>query len=335
MAFEKATRRKAKLRLGLDGPSGSGKSFTGMRFAITLANHYGLKVGAIDTERGSLSLYEGYAPDGVKWEFDVNNLTGFSPDQYTSAINEAARLKYGVLFIDSLTHAWAGPGGALDIHGDAGGKYYDWRSVSPLHNRMVDAILQYPGHVIATIRSKQEYVQNEEIVDGKKKYTVEKLGMKPIQREGMEYEFTMFGSMDMAHMLKITKSRCSIVENIQVHKPGPDFMRPVIDWLETGTTEALPAAVQRLVSEKTVEEIQAVLAELKIPESKTMEVLKTKFGVGRFQDLTQEQADTILKEATANRDKKKQREQEKAAAAVKAAATNNGEPTVTTPTTTA
>ena len=50
---------------------------------------------------------------------------------------------------------------------------------------MVDAILQSKCHVVVTMRSKMEYVQ-EKNSDGRT--VINKVGMAPIQRSGMEYE---------------------------------------------------------------------------------------------------------------------------------------------------
>ena len=55
MGFKKATKAAAKLRLGLIGPAGSGKTMTALRIAHGL----GGRVAVVDTERGSASLYSG------------------------------------------------------------------------------------------------------------------------------------------------------------------------------------------------------------------------------------------------------------------------------------
>lgn len=229
--FQQATKQQSKLRMTLDGPAGSGKTYTALRFAHALTEQYGGRIALIDTERGSASKYVGEAPDGVSWQFDVLNLTVFSPEKYTEAIQAAGRLGYTVLVIDSLSHAWEGQGGALEIKQRAGESWSAWRHVTPIHNRMVDAILQSPCHVITTMRSRMEYVQEE---DDRGKKTIRKVGLSPIQRPGMEYEFDLVCDMDWAHIMSVSKSRCSAVADLQREKPGPDFMRPVIDWLSAG-----------------------------------------------------------------------------------------------------
>jgi len=254
--FKQATRKQSKLRMTIDGPAGAGKSYTALRFAHQLAQ--GGKVAAIDTERGSLSKYAGDAPDGVPFEFDVLELAQFSPEKYTEAIVAAGKAGYAVLVIDSLSHAWEGTGGALEIKERQGGNQYTaWRAVTPIHNRMVDAILQSPCHVIATMRSRMEFVQE---TDASGRVSVKKLGLAPIQRPGMEYEFDLVCDMDYAHILTVSKSRCSAVADLKMEKPGAEFMRPVMEWLSTGAAARPVLAVKsldQLIAEYGVENVMA------------------------------------------------------------------------------
>jgi uncharacterized protein YjhX (UPF0386 family) len=230
--FKQATRQQSKLRMTIDGPAGSGKSYTALRFAHALAQ--GGRIAAIDTERGSLSKYVGEAPDGIPWTFDVLNLEKFSPEQYTEAIIAAGKSSFSVLVIDSLSHAWEGVGGALEIKDRQGGNQWTaWRNVTPIHMRMVDAILQSPLHVITTMRSRMEYVQE---TDERGHVVIRKVGMAPIQRPGMEYEFDLVCDIDWSHILTVSKSRCSAVADMKSEKPGPSFMAPVIEWLQSGNS---------------------------------------------------------------------------------------------------
>jgi len=232
--FKRATRQQSKLRMTIDGPAGSGKTYTALRFAHCLAN--GGKIAFIDTERGSASKYVGEAPDGVEWQFDVLELTSFSPEKYTEAIEAASKMNYSVLVIDSLSHAWEGVGGALEIKQRVGDSWSAWRHVTPIHNRMVDAILQSPMHVITSMRSKMDYIQEHDPSTGK--YTIRKVGMAPVQRPGMEYEFDIVADIDYAHIMTVSKSRCPAVADMITEKPGASFMAPVIEWLGSGAKAA-------------------------------------------------------------------------------------------------
>lgn len=231
--------------MALDGPAGSGKTYTALRFAHALAS--GRPIAFIDTERGSASKYAGEAPDGTPWAFDVVELTTFSPETYTEAIESAGRAGYAVLVIDSLSHAWEGKGGALEIKDRVGGNQYTaWRAVTPMHNRMIDAILQSSCHVITTMRSRMDYVQN--LDEHGKVIGVQKVGMAPIQRPGTEYEFDVVADIDWAHILTVSKSRCSALQDAKREKPGPEFMAPLIEWLSSGAAPAPKPAADELIN---------------------------------------------------------------------------------------
>ena len=164
MQFTKATRQHARLRMALIGPSGSGKTYT----ALTIATGLGQRIAVVDTERGSASKYA-----GDLFNFDVLELEQFSPRQYVQAIQAAAQAGYEVLVVDSLSHAWIGKGGALEMvdHVTARMKssnsFAAWREVTPEHNALVDAILHSPCHVIATMRAKTEYLVEKDERTGK------------------------------------------------------------------------------------------------------------------------------------------------------------------------
>jgi len=229
MAFQKATKKRAKLRLAIIGQSGSGKTYT----ALTLATHLvpGGRVALIDTEHGSASKYADL------FNFDVLELDSFSPRTYIEAIKEAVAAGYDVLIIDSLTHAWSGKDGALEQvdriakRDKSGNSFAAWRDVTPLHNLMVEAIIRAPLHVIATIRSKMEYVQEK---DDRGKTVIRKVGLQPVQRDGLEYEFDVVADMDQDNIFYVTKSRCVDLHNAIIEKPGRELAETLAAWLDNG-----------------------------------------------------------------------------------------------------
>jgi len=238
--FQPANKTQTRLRMTIDGPAGSGKTFTALRFAHALTQVYPGKIAVLDTERGSAAKYAGDAPDGIPWAFDYKRLEDFAPDRYTEVIEAAGRMGYSVLVVDSLSHAWEGTGGALETKQKYGEAWSAWRFVTPMHNRMVDAILQSNCHIITTMRSRTEYVQETDPATNKT--TVRRIGLAPVQRPGMEYEFDLVCDMDWSHILTVSKTRCSAVDGKVVEKPGPAFLQPVIDWLKGGAIPA-PAPV--------------------------------------------------------------------------------------------
>lgn len=218
--FKKACKKKQKLRLLLEGASGSGKTYS----ALLIAKALGKKIALIDTEKGSASLYDKLA------DFDTCELSApFTPEKYITAINEAETQGYDVLIIDSITHEWSGKGGCLDLQAALGGRYQDWAKVTPRHNAFIEAILQSKLHIIATARTKTDY----ETSNNNGKMKVEKVGLKTEQRDGLDFEFTLVFRLNENHLASATKDRTSLFngkESIIDISTG----ETLLNWLNEG-----------------------------------------------------------------------------------------------------
>lgn len=234
--FRRATKQQSRLRMALAGPSGSGKTYT----ALTLATHLAQDgpIALVDTERGSASKYADL------FTFDVQELVSFHPQKYIDAINEASGAGYPVLIIDSLSHAWMGKDGALELvdraakRSQSQNNFAAWREVTPLHNQLVDAMLGCACHLIVTLRSKQEYIQT---VDERGKTIIKKVGLQPVQREGLEYEFDVYADMDNATMV-VHKSRCPAMNDLVQQHPGREVGEILLTWLGSGAPPSAPPA---------------------------------------------------------------------------------------------
>ncbi len=231
MKFEikKATTAQAKARVALMGPPGAGKTFS----ALNIARHLGKRVILIDTERGSASKY------ADEFEFEVIELDSFNPKTYIEAIHAAEDAGADVVIIDSLSHAWMGKDGALEMVDRAAASsrnsFTAWKDVTPLHNGLVDAILRSQAHVIATLRTKTEYVIE---ANERGKLTPRKVGLGAVQRDGIEYEFDIVGVLDMDNNLQITKTRCrGLAPNQSLPKPGKGFAETLTAWLSSGSVK--------------------------------------------------------------------------------------------------
>jgi hypothetical protein len=240
-SFRKAERKKAKLRLGIVGPSGSGKTFS----ALLLAKGLGGKVAVIDTENGSAELYADEKKIGLEYDVCVMS-PPYSPQKYIQTIHEAEQGGYDVVIIDSLSHAWAGQGGILeqvDARKGRGNDFTAWRDLTPWHNKLIDAMLQSPCHIIATMRSKVAYeLQKNE----KGKLAPVKVGLAPIQREGMDYEFTVVLDVDQdRHMAQASKDRTSLFDG-QVFQISEQTGAILKDWLASGADAPVPIDNKRI-----------------------------------------------------------------------------------------
>lgn len=226
--FKKATKKQAKLRLAIAGASGSGKTFT----ALTIGKYIGQRMAVVDTERGSASKYAGDVA-----EFETLGLDHFAVPKYLQAIKAAADEGFDVLVIDSLSHAWAGKGGILEEADKRGGKFGAWRELTPMQQSLVDAILAYPGHVICTMRSKMAYEVSTDESRGRKETKVEKIGLAPVQRDDMSYEFDVMFDMDERNNARVTKSRCPALSGQVISKPGKDVADALMAWLSDGEAQ--------------------------------------------------------------------------------------------------
>jgi ABC-type oligopeptide transport system ATPase subunit len=231
MTFARATKQKSKARVGLVGPSGSGKTYTALRIALGIAGNTG-RIALIDTENRSASKY------ADEFAFDTMALETFAPATYVEAIHAAEAAEYDVIIIDSLSHAWMGKDGALEMVDRASARYQGnsfaaWRDVTPHHTRLVDALVRCNAHLIVTMRSKTQY----EIIKDEKtqKMTPRKIGLAPVQRDGMEYEFDIVADMDMDNNLVVSKSRCKSLTGAVIPKPGIEVGQEILAWLSDTT----------------------------------------------------------------------------------------------------
>ena len=243
MVFKKATKEQAKLRMGIIGPAGSGKTYTALITARNLVPDG--KIAVIDTERGSASKYADI------FEFDVCELESFHPENYIKTIQAAEEAGYDVLIIDSLSHAWAGKDGALELVDKAaarerGNSFAAWRHVTPLHNAMVDAIIGARLHVIVTMRSKVEWVIEK---DERGKSVPRKIGLQPVQREGLEYEFDVVADMDLDNNFIVSKTRCPALRGSVIHCPNEEPAKTLRAWLSDGVPVVEPEVSRKELSQ--------------------------------------------------------------------------------------
>lgn len=226
--------------MALVGPTGSGKTYTALKLALNLVDG---PILIVDSERSSANRYADIF--NADERIDHLDLPDFNPDTYVQALDLAAKNGYQAVVIDSLSHAWMGKEGALEQvdkfakrGGNLGSSFNAWREVTPMHNRLVDAILSAPMHVIATMRVKTEYVV--ESVNGKS--VPRKIGLSPVQRDGVEYEFDIVADLDQDNNLIVTKTRMASLGGQVVNKPGEKLALQIRDWCNTGEKMPEPVA---------------------------------------------------------------------------------------------
>ena len=151
MNLRKSERKQVKLRLGLTGASGFGKTKSALLLAYGMINDWS-KIAVIDTENSSASLYSDLGSYNV-----IELEAPYSPERYIQAIELCEREGISIVIIDSVSHEWNGTGGCLDIHEKLGGRFQDWATVTPRHQAFINKILQSSCHIITTTRRKVDY----------------------------------------------------------------------------------------------------------------------------------------------------------------------------------
>lgn len=278
--IRKAERTKAKLRLGLAGPSGAGKTMSSLKLAkgITPAG----RILMIDTERGSGDLYADL------FDYDIITLQPpYKPEKYVEAIRAGEEAGYDTIILDSLSHAWSDEGGILDQADklSAGGNRFTvWAKLTPQHRSLVNAMLNSPAHIIATVRSKQDYAIDD---DDRGKKTVKKLGLAPVQREGMEYEFTIFFDIDQDHNARASKDRTNLFKD-EVFTPSEKVGERILEWLNSGK-EAAPEDINRTKA-KILHCLKLLGADVATAES----IRKSIIGLTQLDGARVENTDAIL-----------------------------------------
>lgn len=260
--FTPAVRRKTKARVALSGPPGSGKTWTALTFAHVFAPG---SIAMIDTEKESADSYQGV--NGWHW-FSYKPAT-YEPELLIDALAAAAAGGYECVVIDSLSHFWMGTGGMLEQVDNSTKRSRSsssfssgWKEMRPIERRMIDALTGYPGHVIVTMRTKTEWVVQD---NAQGKAAPRKVGTKPEQREGIEYEFSVVADMDLDNVLTISKTRVPTLKRGVFTEPGPDVAQKILDWLDDGG-DALPDLNayrdRALGKHATRDELLALLAEV-------------------------------------------------------------------------
>lgn len=252
--LQKAKRTLAKIKLAIGGVSGSGKTMSSLLLAFGLVKAAHLewsdaqcwdKICIIDTENGSASLYVGSSVGQYRLGeyFTIPMAPPYDFDSYENSILAAENAGMEVIIVDSLSHLWAGQGGALDVQGKiaarTGNSYTAWRDVTPKFNHLMDVILQSKSHIICNLRAKQEYTQ-EKNANGKT--VVKNVGLGFQFREGSEFDFSTVFLLDQDHTANATKDRTGLFDG-KYFVITPDTGKEIYQWLASGEPEKAPAPV--------------------------------------------------------------------------------------------
>ncbi|MCR8667085.1 ATP-binding protein [Aestuariibaculum sp. M13] len=231
MNLKTAQREDVKLRIGISGASGTGKTYSALLLAYGITEDW-TKIAVIDTENGSANLYSSLG------NYNVLALNEpYSPERYIEAIKTCEKADMEVVIIDSVSQEWQGTGGCLQIHESLGGRFQDWALVTPRHQAFVDAILNATCHMITTVRSKIDYAMD---VGSNGKTKVVKHGLKPITREGLDYELTLFFELiNDKHMARTSKDRTGLFSDKPEFLIGKATGKKLVQWSNLNSLKEL------------------------------------------------------------------------------------------------
>ncbi|MGE8433087.1 AAA family ATPase [Chryseobacterium joostei] len=231
MQLRQSERKRAKIKMALQGSAGSGKTYSSLLLAHGLTRDDFSKIAIIDTENGSADLYAHLG------NYNVLSLKPpFTPQKYVEAIEVCEKAGIEVVILDSISHCWDY---LLDYHSSlAGNSFTNWAKIKPLEKLFMDKILQSSVHIIATMRTKQDYVLNQK--DGK--FIPEKVGLKAVQRDGVDFEFTLVFDIDIKHFAISSKDRTGLFMDKPEFKISTETGKKILDWCNSGVAETATIA---------------------------------------------------------------------------------------------
>lgn len=296
--IEQATRQALSVKMALDGPSGAGKTTGALLLAYGMCRDWS-QIAVADTENRS-ALYlvgrdlvqRGGQPLTVGRFMHVPFDPPYDPRHFVSLIRQVEMTPAKVLIIDSLSHEWSGKGGCLELQQNLGGKYQDWAKVTPMHQDVIDAIRHSRLHIIATMRSKQDYaMEQEQQANGVTKTKVVKLGMKTEQRDGMDYEMGIVLDIEhKTHYATCNKDRTGLFDGRPPFVIGVDTGEEIATWAAEGDSPRSGTMYHEVGSPEWTAEKEAELL-----NSATMADLQGRFALLVSRGLSKMHPDTIAR----------------------------------------
>lgn len=255
MKIRRSERKQAKIKLAIQGSSGSGKTYSSLQLAKGLTNGDLTKIAIIDTENKSADLYAHLGDYNV-----VSVEAPYSPERYAEAIELCERAGMEVIILDSISHCWDY---LLEVHGKMpGNSFANWSRITPRQNSFINKILRSESHIIATMRVKQDYVLNQK--NGK--MVPEKVGLKAIQRNEIDYEFTIVFDVDITHHARATKDRTGLFVNKSEFMISPNTGKMIREWCEQSNRERMEEIFKEIEQCSTIEALRHLYSKYKTEE---------------------------------------------------------------------
>lgn len=266
MKLQQAKRSSSPMKLLISGPSGSGKTFSALQLAKGLVDNWE-DICIIDSENGSADLYShlgGY--NVVRFE------APFHPNRYIEAINLAVEAGMKCIIIDSISPIWSGKGGCLELHEKATNSmkvpnsFAAWASVTPLYQSFIDTVVSCHVHLIATARSKTDYV----LAERNGKQIPQKVGMAPILKDGTEYDFSIHLELDQQHQAHCSKDRTGLFMDQSPFVISAETGIRILRWCNSSGEDGLEGKISQCSS---MSELIKLYDELSHPQQEQAKML--------------------------------------------------------------
>lgn len=291
--FQEVVRAKSKLRMALTGVSGAGKTLGALYIAYGLTGDWS-RIAVIDTEHERARMYANRTDLGTGKFLYCPLYPPYTAERYTSLVKEAASLvgPDGAVIVDSFSHAWNNEGGVLDVKdriaAQAGkNSYTAWNEAGKVQNSLVNTILAVGCHTIVTMRSKMDYVMQE---NERGKTQPVKVGLAPVQRDDTEYEFDIVLDIARSHIATASKDVTFLDKYGEIITP--ELGRQLKAWLDDGVDPA------QLLGEKPITKEQWIV--LSNPYIDTPEIIQAAhkaFGYQTPSEIRQKDIEAIRSKA--------------------------------------
>jgi hypothetical protein len=187
-----AIRAETPLFIGLDGPSGGGKTYSALRLATGIQRVAGGDIWGIDTESNRMLHYA----DKFKFRH-VPFRAPFGPLDYLAAIEHCVAKGAKTIIVDSMSHEHEGPGGVLEMHQAEMMRLSElwrcppekaqmaaWAKPKSERRRLINTIMQINANFVFCFRAKEKLriVRGKDPVD---------LGYMPIAGEEFIFEMML------------------------------------------------------------------------------------------------------------------------------------------------
>lgn len=251
MILQKASRKRAKIKMQVGGSAGAGKTYSSLLIAYGLCGDWN-KIAVIDTENESANLYADLG------EYFTINVTDYSPESYVKAIEMCEEAGIEVVIIDSSTHCWEW---CNDYNSKmSGNSFQNWGITMKKFNKFKNKLLQAPMHIISTVRKKEEYAMEK---DANGKTLIVKKGLKEIQKGEMTYEFTIVLDIDSDHTCTSSKDRTNLFVDAEPFMVTVETGQKILNWCNSGAVMDKEAMLREALilinSADSIEELKSII----------------------------------------------------------------------------